>query len=563
MHSEVKLPRLSPAEGVKQSSNYLRGSILQELALDTPGFSKETVQILKFHGIYQYKDRDGRKSGADLPPSSMVRLSIPGGLLSPSQYLALDALADQVGDGSLRITTRQDIQFHRVGKSDLRRLMTTLNRNLLSTFSGCGDVVRNVTCCPAPLPGPLRYHLQRYARSLSDRLKPRTRALYEIWIDGEKTAAAQYSPSGQDEPLYGPTYLPRKFKLGLAAPGDNCIDIYSHDLGLVPVLRRGEIAAFTILAGGGLGQSPGVKASHPRLADPIGVVEPPLLEKAVEAVVTIHRDYGNRENRKLARLKYVVEAMGADGFRAEVESRMGARLAPAEPLCWQDGADHLGWYPQDIGLYFLGLPVASGRVRDAQRACLREIVTRFQPGVHLTPQQNLLLTAIPAAERATVDAMLREYRVPTASELLPVFRDGLACPALPTCGLAITEAERILPGVLAQVHRALDAAGLADEPIAVRMTGCPNGCARPYTAEIGIVGQSVDRYSIHLGGSHLGTRLGRPFAENVRSAAIEETLRPVFDLFRRERLPHEPFGDFCHRLDLAARAGTALEPRAN
>ncbi|HOL72808.1 MAG TPA: NADPH-dependent assimilatory sulfite reductase hemoprotein subunit [Bryobacteraceae bacterium] len=547
----------SSVERVKEQSRHLRGAILEELELPTPNFSKETVQILKFHGVYQQTDRDARKAGVT-GYGSMVRVGIPGGVLSPEQYLLLDRLADEVGDGGLRITTRQDAQFHRTRKADLRYLISTLNRNLLTTLAACGDVVRNTTCCPAPHSDPVRAELQRRALALSRRLKPKTRAYYEIWMDGEKAAAAET----EEEPLYGDCYLPRKFKIGFAPPGDNCIDVYSNDVGLVPVCRGETIQAYTLLAGGGLGMSPGAKATHPRLADPICTVPPELLEDAVEACVTIHRDYGNRSNRKFARLKYVLEDWGVERFRKELEARLGTELAPPAKLEWNKGADHLGWQRQDDTCLYLGLHVPSGRIRGPLRDCLREIVSEFQPGVRFTCHQNVLLTGIPADRRAEIDNLLRRYGASMPSELPPVIQEALACPALPTCGLAITEAERAMPDILADIERTLREVGLDGLPVTVRVTGCPNGCARPYTAEIGIVGQSVDMYALYLGGSHLSLRIGALFTDRVRREEIGAALRSAFVLFRERRNPGERFGDFCHRVGVAALRGAAVEAPA-
>ncbi len=532
-----------PAESVKQNSRHLRGSILEELTLERPDFTKETVQILKFHGTYQQTDRDQRKAGQPAEFRSMVRVGIPGGALTADQYLELDRLADEAGDGRLRVTTRQDIQFHRVRKTDLRALMRTLNANLLTTLAACGDVVRNVVCCPAPFGDGERNRIHQLAESLARELKPRTRAYYEIWLDGEKAAAAESAPP-EGEPLYGVTYLPRKFKIGIAAPGDNCIDVYSNDVGIVPG-RDG----FTLLVGGGFGMSAGVKTTHPRLADPLACVAPEKLKAAVEAILTIHRDYGNRTNRKLARLKYVLEEWGLARFKAEFESRLGAPAAPPEPLEWASASDHFGWQRQADGAFFLGLPIPSGRVQDGLRIGLRELVERFRPAVRLTTQQNLLLTGIAEADRAEVTWLARAHGIRFSEELPPVVREALACVALPTCGLAITEAERVLPEILADLQGEMREAGIGAQAISVRVTGCPNGCARPYTAEIGIVGRSVDLYALYLGASHLGTRLGSLFAENVPRRDIGRRLRPALRLYAGERRPGESFGDFCHRLE--------------
>ena len=536
----------SPAESVKQNSRHLRGNIIEELTLERPDFTKESVQILKFHGTYQQTDRDDRKAGQPAQFRSMVRVGIPGGALTADQYLELDRLADEAGDGGLRITTRQDIQFHRVRKTNLRSLMRTLNANLLSTLAACGDVVRNVTCCPAPYGDAERNHIQELAASLALRLKPRTRAYYEIWLDGEKAVAAESAPP-EDEPLYGDTYLPRKFKIGIAPAGDNCIDVYSNDVGIVPG-RDG----FTILVGGGFGMSAGVKATHPCIAEALATVEPERLNAAVETIIAIHRDYGNRTNRKLARLKYVLEEWGIDRFKAEFESRMGGPAAAPEPLEWASASDHFGWQRQADGSLFLGLPIPSGRVRDGLRTGLRELVERFRPSVRLTPQQNLLLTGIAEGDRAEVTRLASAHGIRFAEQLPPVVREALACVAFPTCGLAITEAERVLPEMLDDLHGQMREAGIAEQAISVRVTGCPNGCARPYTAEIGIVGRSVDLYALYLGASHLGTRLGTMFAENVPRREIGRRLGPALKLYAAERLTDESFGDFCHRVGFEA-----------
>jgi sulfite reductase (ferredoxin) len=553
-------PPLSAVEAAKTGSRYLRGQIVEELQMNTDGFAKETVHILKFHGIYQQSDRDARKTGQPNPPSCMIRVSIPGGVLSPQQYLALDRLADAAGDGSLRVTSRQDIQFHRVAKTNLRPLMRLLNQNLLTTLAGCGDVVRNVVACPAPLGGPHRGETMQHALALSRRLKPRTRAYYEVWIDGEKAAAAE-SFAEESEPLYAAAYLPRKFKISFAAPGDNCVDVYTNDIGIVPVHGEAGLEGFTLLVGGGLGMSPGVRATHPRLGYPLGKVEPGKLVDAVEAIVGIHRDFGNRSNRKVARLKYVLDAWGLDRFRSEVEDRAGGILAEPAPLQWLDAHDHLGWHPQNHGRWFLGLRVPNGRIRDWDglrlRSALRELAANSVSEMRLTPQQNVLLTGIPEDGRAEIESILRAAGVAMFGDLPPILRHSMACPALPTCGQAVTEAERVAPEVLADIGAKLREAGLEREVIVVRMTGCSNGCARPLTAEIGLVGESVDLYRIYLGGSVLGTRLAVLFATGVPRAEIGERLVPAFALYREGRLPGERFGDFCHRVGVEALRNTA------
>jgi len=560
----------SAAETVKVSSHFLRGPLREELANSDDVFSKPATVVLKFHGIYQQDDRDLRKAGVK-QHTAMVRVGVPGGILTPDQYLAMDGIADEIADGSLRITTRQDIQFHYVPKQDLRTLIQTLNGQFLSTLAACGDVVRNVVCCPAPFTSSERTELDHYVRLLSRSLKPRSHAYYEVWIDGERTVSAEEADETEPdvdpwkvEPLYGAVYLPRKFKIGFAYPGDNTTDVYSNDVGIVPNYEDGELRGFTILAGGGLGQSAGVKASHPRLADPVCSVgtDPQELLEVVTAIVTIHRDFGNRSNRKLARLKYVMDEWGVAKFQDELNARVGRILAPPKRLDWRRANDYLGWHQQGTDsdgrpVWFVGVRVISGRVRDFTgshkiKTGLRRIVERFRPGVRLTSQQNLYLSGIADQDKGVIAALLREHGIAQPESLPPILRHAMACPALPTCGQAITESERIMPDVVQDIQAEFDAVGLGEQEVHLRTTGCPNGCARPYTAEIGIVGASVDMYTIYLGASPLGTRLGSVFARNVKRREVPVRLRPVIQLYAESREGDEAFGDFCHRLGVAA-----------
>jgi sulfite reductase (ferredoxin) len=484
----------------------------------------------------------------------MVRVGIPGGVLTAEQYLEMDRLADEVGDGGLRITSRQDLQYHSVSKSSLPALLSRLHGIDLSTLAACGDVVRNVVCCAAPIFSPERHDLKQYVRMLTRELRPSTQAYIEIWIDGEKAASLEEEP----DPLYGETYLPRKFKIGFAYEGENTIDIYSNDLGFVAHFHAGALAGFTLLAGGGLGQSNGVRATHPRLADSIGFVRPERLVAAAKAVVGIHRDLGNRQNRKLARLKYVIEKIGVAQFRCELERRLGEALAPPRRLLWHRSEDYLGWHQQGRDRWFYGVRVISGRVTDRGeqriRAGLREVIARFRPEVRLTVQQNILLAGIAAEDRAEVSRLLRVNGLAAAATLPPVLRYSMACPALPTCGQAVTESERVWPRLAEEIQQAWDAAGAGDEPLCVRITGCPNGCARPYTAEIGIVGQSTNLYSLYLGGSPMGTRLARLFRHAVRFDEVATVLSPLFHAYAVERATGERFGDWAARMGVAQAA---------
>ena len=552
--TSASLPKLSPVETLKGGSQQLRGSIGAELANSESAFTKPAVGLLKFHGIYQQDDRDIRKSSAQKSYTCMVRVSIPGGTILPSQYLALDRLADRVGDGTLRITSRQGIQYHYVGKRDLHSLIAGINEAGLSTFAACGDVVRNIIAPAAPSDKIGHFELISAARMLNRELKPRTAAYVEIWLDGEKAASIE----DEAEPLYGETYLPRKFKIGLTLEGDNTTDIYSNDLGFVARLSGDRITGFTILAGGGMGQSNGIKDSHPRLADEIGFIQPEDLLAVAKAVVGIHRDFGNRSNRKLARLKYVLDQRGVEWFRAELESRLGKPLAPAAPLQWERHSDHFGWHPYTDKLFF-GLRVVSGRIAANVRTAIREIVAELQPEVRFTSQQNVIFAGLTAEARPRLEQILRSHGVALPSELPPVLRLSMACPALPTCGLALTESERILPDITSDVQAELDRAGIGTESVHLRMTGCPNGCARPYTAEIGIVGQSVGLYSLYLGGSPLATRLATLYAHNIKREQIPASLRPIIDEFVAFRNPGEAFGDYCARQGVDALRSRHLE----
>ena len=552
-------PAPSAVEGVKERSRQLRGSLAEELGDGGDRFSADSTVLLKFHGIYQQDDRDARterrRRGLDVDHICMVRASIPGGVLTGDQYLAMDALCEEVGNASLRVTTRQGLQYHFVRKGDLRPLVSTLNRHLVTTLGACGDVVRNTMFCPAPLPGPARAAVAAQVREVARRFRPRTQAYYELWLDGERAVSAQVA--GPEESVYGATYLPRKFKIGFAFPGDNCVDVFTNDLGVVPVLDGcgdGErLAGFTVLVGGGMGRSHTDPTTFPRLASPLTTVPPEQLLDVIGAVVLTHRDHGNRAQRDHARLKYLVEEWGVERFRTVVEERLGRRLPDPQPVSFAAAHDHLGWHPQGDGRWFLGVKVENGRIADRPdgvrvRAALRAAVERFGAGVRLTPREDLLLTDVASADRAGLDRLLRDHGVLPAEEWVPVKLNSFACPALPTCGLALTESERALPGVLDDLHRELVALGLGDLDAHVRMTGCPNGCARPYTAEIGFVGRGKTSYDVHLGGEPVGVRLNALFAENVPRHELVNVLVPVLALYREHRRGDEGFGDFCHRM---------------
>jgi sulfite reductase (ferredoxin) len=554
--TEPASPTLSAgptSEDIKAASRGLRGALSVELKDGTDAFSTESCQILKFHGIYQQDNRDVRRERTraheELDHIFMVRASVPGGALTAEQWLAMDRLADEVGGGTLRLTSRGGVQFHFTRKGGLAPLIRSLDAHLITTLAACGDVNRNVVACPAPLDDSRQKVLLDLAQRLAVRFRPRTHAYYEVWVDGEKAVTSEVPEA---EPVYGPTYLPRKFKIGVAWPGDNCTDIFSHDLGLVPAIGAGGVEGFTVLVGGGLGATHARPDTFPRLADVLGWVPADAVEELAEAVIVAFRDLGNREDRKRARLKYVIEDIGLDAFRGEVEQRWGQSLATAPALPAWHQHDHLGWHHQDDGRWFLGVPVASGRVAGGLRTALREVIERFGPAgvtLKITPRQDVLITGIDAAARSDVVAILRSHDVALADDLTPVRRLAMACPALPTCGLALSEAERVAPDVLDMLERELADRGLSDLDLHVRMTGCPNGCARPYTAEIGIVGRTKTGYDIHLGGAAAGDRLAPPVAKSVKLAELPTVLAPYLDRYVADRSDGESFGDFVHRVE--------------
>ncbi|MBI5958257.1 MAG: NADPH-dependent assimilatory sulfite reductase hemoprotein subunit [Chloroflexi bacterium] len=530
---------------MKAASQGLHAPLAGEVSNAEDYFSEAAKQLLKFHGMYQQHDRDqdGPKTH-----SFMIRTKVPGGQLSAAQYLAHDRISSDFGNETLRLTTRQCIQFHGILKGDLRDSIRTLHNVLITTLGACGDIVRNVMACPVPSTDPRRRAAQAFADELTLALFPQTRAYHQIWLDGE----ALIDETPLDEPLYGPTYLPRKFKIGIALPEDNCVDVYTQDIGLVALFDGAEtLAGFNLLVGGGMGKTHKMETTFARLADLIGFVTPDQVIETCRAIVTIHRDFGDRENRKHARLKYVLHEWGVERFKAELQQRLSFTLQPPRPMPTLRNVDHLGWNAQGDGRWFLGLPIENGRILDESskqlRLGLRTTLERFDLGVRLTPQQNILLTDIVEADRPTIEALLYEYNIQTIEQISPVRRLALACPALPTCGLAIAEAERISPQLITEFEQLLDDTGLVGEPIVIRMTGCPNGCARPYVAEIAFVGRSKEKYTIYLGGSFDGERLAVEFLDLVHADDLVPVLAPVLRDYHAHRQTGERFGDYVYR----------------
>jgi sulfite reductase (ferredoxin) len=564
----AQVESISKAEAVKQQSRRLRGHIARDLADTAAPFDKEGYSLLKFHGVYQGYDRDSatelKQRGESKHWQFMVRVRIPGGRLTAGQYLALDALADRYADGSLRITARQSIQFHGVVKAGLKATIAEVNAALLTTLAACGDVVRTVTTVPAPIRDTAHRRLEADARRLSTHLLPRTRGYHEIWVEGapwrEDASAAE-----EPDPLYGDRYLPRKFKAGLAIPEDNTIDVLTNDLAIVALFDGDHLAGYNFLLGGGHGMTHNNPKTYPRLATPVAFIEPEDLLEAAAAVVQLHRDHGDRGNRRHARLKYVIAENGEEWARERLAEYLGKALAPRRAMPPFMVPDHLGWHEQGDGRLYLGIPVSSGRVVDGGqsrlRTALREIVEQFGCDPILMPSQDIILSEIRPQDQGAIKSLLREHRVRLAGDISPAERWALACPALPSCGLALTEAERVRDDIVAAIEARLRHYGLEHERLSIRITGCPNGCARPYTGDIGIVGRLPGFYSLYVGGDFAGTRLNTPVADKVAMNAIGETLDPLFELFSSSRIAGEGFGDFCHRIGVPALQQALAERR--
>ena len=541
----------SKVEVAKKQGRHLRGTIAEVLASERTHFGSDDTALLKFHGTYQQDDRDARReleaAGLDKAYSFMVRVAVPAGAVTGQQYLDLERLADEHGNRTLRVTTRQGFQFHGVLKGDLKATIAGVNQALLTTISACGDVQRNVMGCAAPLGDADHAAVRRVAEALAAELRPGTHAYHEIWLDGEKQVSTE-----QEEPFYQDRYLPRKFKTAVGLSTDNCVDIWAQDVGLLAIVRDGRITGFNLLVGGGLGMTHHKGDTAARLAEPLGFVPTEHGVEAVRVVAAIFRDHGNRSDRRHARLKYLLAEWGTPRFREEFQRRASFILEPAVPLPRLPFHDHLGRHRQADGRWFYGVFIQSGRIVDtpghALKTALHEIVTRLRPGIRLTGQQNLLLTDLDADGIETVERILQAHGVSLPTQLSAARRFSMACPALPTCGLAVAESERAIPGIVDQFEAELTRLGLRDAPITIRMTGCPNGCARPYTADLAFVGRSLGLYNVYLGGGLAGDRLVDLYRADVPIAELLDTVRPLLQRWSAERAPDEGLGDFYQRL---------------
>ncbi|HHY85220.1 MAG TPA: NADPH-dependent assimilatory sulfite reductase hemoprotein subunit [Verrucomicrobia bacterium] len=539
-------------EALKEGNPTLAGTIAATIQDETADhFSEEDAQFLKFHGCYQQDDRDVRKTGKKY--IMMVRGRIPGGVMTSRQWCVFDDLSSRYGNNTLRITTRQSIQFHGVLKPNLRPVIKGINEALLATLAACGDVNRNVLAPPTPAYTPARDRVFADCVRVADALKPRTRAYHAIWIDGQQLDLN--APENKDycDPLYGKRYLPRKFKTGFVIPPINDLDVFTNDLGLIAIVENDQLVGYNVAVGGGMGRSHGNEATYPRLADVIGFITPDRLVDVAKAVLTIHRDFGDRTDRKHARLKYVVAERGVEWTRAEVEKRAGVTLQPARPFRFTSMQDLLGWHRAVDGTWFLTLFVETGRVKDADghrmKTALRQVAEQFPATeFRLSANQNVILANIPESDKGAIDALLTSHGVRTENQASVLHAVSLACPALPTCGLALAESERMLPALVDRIEKLCAEVGLAGEEIIIRSTGCPNGCARPYMAELAFVGKAPGRYQVWVGGDTAGTRLNRVWKDMVKEAEIENELRPLLARFATERTPGERFGDFCARV---------------
>ncbi|MEX2577600.1 MAG: NADPH-dependent assimilatory sulfite reductase hemoprotein subunit [Verrucomicrobiales bacterium] len=558
-------------EDIKDASNYLRGTILDGLADPVTGsLSKTDQQLTKFHGIYQQDDRDLRKERRKkkLEPAYafMIRVRVPGGVCSPQQWLDMDGIAREHANGAIKLTTRQAFQFHGVIKSNLKTTVAEINEALLDTLAACGDVNRNVMCNPNPNQSGVHGEVLELATNISNHLSPRTAAYHEIWLDdgsGEKVKVTSDpplvgEPADGEEPIYGKYYLPRKFKIVVAVPPSNDVDIFVHDLGFIAIVDGDdEIAGYNVTVGGGMGMTHGKEETFPRLADVLGFCSPDQAVAVAEAVVRVQRDRGNREDRTNARLKYTIERMGLDSFRDEVEKLLGFELEEPREFHFDGNGDRYGWVEDAGGNWHFTLFVENGRVLDTDAYPLMTGLRKIA-GIHcgdfrLTANQNLIIANIPSEQKETITKLLEEHKMIDAHERTALRLNSMACVALPTCGLALAEAQRYLPSLITEIDEIVEEAGLRHDAITIRMTGCPNGCARPYVAEIGLVGRAPGKYNLYLGGGFVGDRLNKLYAPSVKSEEVPSILKPIIHDYAKNREDGERFGDFVVRAGYVAK----------
>ncbi|UOQ87373.1 assimilatory sulfite reductase (NADPH) hemoprotein subunit [Gracilibacillus salinarum] len=542
---------LDPMEKLKVESRYLRGTIEEGLQDPiTSAISEDDTKLLKFHGSYQQDDRDirdeRRKQKLEPAYQFMLRVAIPGGVATPKQWLSIDDLSQRYGDQTIKLTTRQAFQLHGILKWNLKDTIKTINDELMTTIAACGDVNRNVMCNPNPYQSDIHQEIQDWAQKISDHLSPKTGAYHEIWLDREKIIDSKE----EDEPIYGKTYLPRKFKIGIAAPPSNDVDVFSQDLGFIAIIEDNEVQGFNVVVGGGMGSTHGNTDTYPQVGKIAGYCNKEDAIDVAEKVVTIQRDYGNRSDRKNARFKYTIDRYGLDWFKEELNERLGFELQQAKPYHFDHNGDRYGWVKGHNRWHFT-LFVQNGRVKDTDDyqllTALREIANVHTGDFRLTPNQNLVIANVTAQKKKQINEIIEAYGITEGKNYSGLRRNSMACVAFPTCGLAMAESERYLPSLIDKIEGLLEAEGLKEQEIVIRMTGCPNGCARPGLAEIAFIGKAPGKYNFYLGGSFIGDRLNQLYRENIGEEEILATLKEIFHDYATNRNEKEHFGDFVVR----------------
>ncbi|MHB7935765.1 assimilatory sulfite reductase (NADPH) hemoprotein subunit [Staphylococcus haemolyticus] len=556
--SEELDKKLDDLEYLKDESNYLRGTIEQGLADPLTGaISDDDTKLLKFHGSYQQDDRDlrdeRRKQKLEPAYSFMIRVRLPGGTATPEQWIAMDDISNNYANQTLKLTTRQTFQFYGILKRNLKTSMKKINESVLDTIAACGDVNRNTMCNPNPYQSHIHKEINDYATKISDHLLPKTNAYHEIWLDGEKVLDS----SEEIEPMYGKKYLPRKFKIGIALPPSNDIDVYSQDIGLIGIVEDETLVGFNVTVGGGMGMTHGNTDTYPQVGRLAGFVPKEQVVDVCEKILTIQRDYGNRENRKNARFKYTVDRLGVDKVVEELNTRLGWEIEEARDFEFEHNGDRLGWIEGDECVWNYTLFIQNGRVKDTEdyqlKTALRKIAETHTGDFRLSPNQNLIIANVTPEKKEEIQNLIDQYGLTDGKNYTGLRRNSMACVAFPTCGLAMAESERYLPSLISKIEDLLDEAGVNDEEITIRMTGCPNGCARPALAEIAFIGKAPGKYNMYLGGGFKGERLNKLYKENIGEQEILESLRPILMDYGKERLEGEHFGDFVIRSGVVAK----------
>jgi len=551
MNDFINWDELSELERIKYESNYLRGTLVESLADPITGsLAFADTQLSKFHGMYQQFDRDLEKERKrqKLEPaySFLIRVRVPGGVVTPKQWLQMDWISEEYANHTLKLTTRQAFQLHGVIKTNLKKTIQAMNAELMDTIAACGDVNRNVMCHPNPAESDLHSEVAETARRISEHLLPSTTAYHEIWLDQKLIADSKKDV----EPIYGDRYLPRKFKIAIAIPPYNDSDIFSQDLGFIAIVENKRIIGYNVIVGGGMGTTFGMPETYPRLAEVIGFCTPEQIVDVAEKVLLVQRDNGNRQNRKLSRLKYTIDRLGIEAFKVELHKSLGYELPEPKPFAFTRNGDRLGWKKGADGKWSLSLFVEGGRVADRNgfnlKSALRETAQVINGQFILTGNQNLVIANVSADEKKKISDILKKNGV-LPGEISGLRQNSIACVALNTCGLAFAEAERYLPSLVSKIESILDQHGLFKEEIVIRMTGCPNGCGRPYLAEIGFVGKSEGHYNLYLGGNFNGTRLNALYKETLTEDEILAELTPIIADYAQNRSNGEKFGDFVIR----------------